>query len=156
VILFLDFDGVLHPEVASLSAPGILRREGDFSRVPQFEMLMREFPDIDIVISSAWRELNSLETLRGFFSPDIARRIIGATPVLHLEFEGRREREIRAWLRDTGREHEAFIAVDDWPALFSWNCDFLFTVDPERALDRQTIDALRQRLARMHTRRSPP
>lgn len=146
MILFLDFDGVLHPEVVSLSAPGALRREGDFSRVPIFEEVMREFPDVDIVISSAWRELNSLDTLRGFFSPDIAKRIVGATPVFPAHIEARREAEIHAWLRHTGRENEPIVAVDDWPALFSPGCPFLLAVDPERALDRATADALRQRL----------
>ena len=146
MLLFLDFDGVLHPEVVSFSIPGVLRREGDFSRVPLFEELMREFPDIDIVISSAWRELNSLDTLRGFFSPDIAERIIDATPVLPAHFEARREQEIRCWLQQAGRENEPFVAIDDWPMLFSPGCDFLFAIDPERALDIATINGLRQRL----------
>lgn len=146
MILFLDFDGVLHPEVFCFTAPGGLRWEGEFSRVPLFEDVMREFAHIDIVISSAWREANSLDTLRGFFSPDIANRIIGVTPVLPIDMEARREKEIRTWLRQAGRENEPFIAVDDWPALFSRDCDFLFPVDPGRALDKAAADALRQRL----------
>jgi hypothetical protein len=146
MILFLDFDGVLHPETISFGAPGMVRREDHFSRVPLFEEVMREFEDIDIVISSAWREVNSLDTLRGFFSEDIASRIIDTTPVLSAYSDARREKEILLWMNLAGRQSEPIIAVDDWPTLFSPDCRFLFRVDPERALDRATADALRQRL----------
>lgn len=45
-LLFLDIDGVLHP---------VDRAEGVFSCKPLFEVTMRDFPDIEIVISSSWR-----------------------------------------------------------------------------------------------------
>ena len=146
MILFLDFDGVLHQEYIADTAPGAVRSESDFSCLPRFEAVMRDFPQVDIVISSAWRETNSLDALRKLFSSDIANRIVSVTPILPLSIDARREREILAWLSMSGRESETIVAVDDWPALFTPNCSFLFAVDPETALDDTAAEALRQRL----------
>ncbi|MFD2270984.1 HAD domain-containing protein [Undibacterium arcticum] len=59
MILFLDFDGVLHPDPCD---------EGErFSRLPAFEALMRDFPAVEIVVSSSWRVARTLDDLRAFF-----------------------------------------------------------------------------------------
>ena len=52
LILFLDFDGVLHPE----GEDHILNGGADFCFLPRLEALLREFPWVKIVISSSWRE----------------------------------------------------------------------------------------------------
>ena len=52
MILFLDFDGVLHPE----GEDHILNGGADFCFLPRLETLLREFPFVKIVISSSWRE----------------------------------------------------------------------------------------------------
>lgn len=71
MILFLDFDGVLHP---------FHRPLGTFVLLSYFEDVLRDFPAVNIVISSTWREEYSLPQLQKFFSEDIARRIIDVTP----------------------------------------------------------------------------
>ena len=71
-LLFLDFDGTLHPEPCY--------RDGSLCRRPLFEAVIREAPDVEIVITSTWRDTRDLATLRGFFSNDIAARVIGVTP----------------------------------------------------------------------------
>lgn len=110
MILFLDFDGVLHPFHRPASA---------FSLLPYFERVMRDLPQVDIVISSSWREAHTLEEMRSFFSPDIAARIIDMTPVLDfLEHHHVREDEIAAWRRSAGREHEPWVAIDDTESFF--------------------------------------
>jgi len=76
VILFLDFDGVLHPE----GEDHILNGGADFCFLPRLEALLREFPHVNIVISSSWREQLLYETLLKPFSSDIRDRILGATP----------------------------------------------------------------------------
>jgi len=58
MILFLDFDGVLHP---------MNRATGVFSLLPHFEQVMRDYPGVDIVVSSTWRETYSIEELRSVF-----------------------------------------------------------------------------------------
>jgi hypothetical protein len=76
VILFLDFDGVLHPE----GEDHVLNGGADFCFLPRLEALLREFPQVKIVISSSWREQLLYKTLLKPFSSDIRARILGATP----------------------------------------------------------------------------
>lgn len=118
MILFLDFDGVLHPEIN-------YREEELFSKIPLFEKVLRNFPNVDIVISSTWRLNHGLEELKSKFSPDIARRIIDVTPVyadlpeLHLVIGPfQRHVEIEGWLRQAQRIWEPWLALDDKPYLF--------------------------------------
>ena len=80
-VLFLDFDGVLHSEPS-------LPKEA-FSQLPLVEAILREFPSVEVVISSTWRldwvgdsDAAAVENLRRYFSPDIAQRVVGVTPFL--------------------------------------------------------------------------
>lgn len=105
MILFLDFDGVLHPKGAG---------QQHFTRLPLLETFLRkpEFATVRVVISSTWRDAYSLSELRNFFSPDIAARIIGTTKTLDdyaTEYE--RGEEIEAWLESNGATH--WVALDD-------------------------------------------
>lgn len=63
-------------------------------------MVLREFPQVLVVISSAWRLDMSLEDLRLKLSEDIRTRIVGVTPSRpELEDQsGRRQRECEQWL----------------------------------------------------------
>lgn len=78
---------------------------------------MRDFPLVEIVISSTWRYQFSLDDLRARFSPDIAARIIGATPKTErtsIEYlPNRREGEILDWLVTFGRTDAPWVALDD-------------------------------------------
>lgn len=76
MILFLDFDGVLHPQYDAEPTPV----SEIFCHLPRFESVMRDFPSVEIVISSTWCIQFSLDELRSRFSPDIAARIIDGTP----------------------------------------------------------------------------
>jgi len=137
MILFLDFDGVLHP---------LNRATGTFARVPHFEQVMRDYPEVDIVISSAWREEHSIEALRLVFSEDFRHRIIDVTPILankpHL-----REAEILSWLRDVGREYESWLALDDSEWLFSLSCRNLILVDTNVGFNLRVEQVLRNALS---------
>ncbi|ASU38913.1 hypothetical protein hmeg3_11875 [Herbaspirillum sp. meg3] len=139
MILFLDFDGVLHP---------LSRANGAFALVPHFEQVMRDYPDVDIVISSAWREDHSIEKLRLVFSEDFRHRIIDVTPVVALARKPHpRETEILSWLRDTGREYEAWIAIDDSEWLFSPGCKNLILTDTDIGFNGQIEQLLRKTLS---------
>ena len=113
MILFLDFDGVLHPQYEDQPVPADVA----FCHLPQFEAVIREFPAVEIVISSTWREQFSLANLRSRFSPDIASRIIGTTLLAKDQVTPRlverREWEIVTWLTVQGRSNEPWIALDD-------------------------------------------
>jgi hypothetical protein len=73
MILFLDFDGTTHPFGC--------HSKDDFSCLPRIEKVLREFPQIQIVISSNWRYSATLDQLRPYFSEDIRPRVIGVTPL---------------------------------------------------------------------------
>lgn len=111
--LFLDFDGVLHPEPC-------YDRSRLFCQLPLFEAVLKDFPDVNIIISSTWRESLTLKELMAFFSDDIGRRIVGVTPrfedVQDEESFGRyvRQDEIVAWMRKNEPQNsEHWIALDD-------------------------------------------
>lgn len=113
MLLFLDFDGVLHPEHDGEPTPA----DRVFCHLPRFEAIMREFPMVEIVISSMWRYEFTLDQLRARFSPDIAARIIDTTPqserIDSKYLPARREGEILDWLATSGCEDVPWIALDD-------------------------------------------
>lgn len=116
-LLFLDFDGVLHP---IFPLPDMTDEENQhFSSRPAFEQALRKLDHYEIVISSSWRKNKSLDEIRALFSEDVAGHIIGATPVLENGNEpGGRQDEIEAWMKENKREGERWIALDDYPFLF--------------------------------------
>lgn len=136
MILFLDFDGVLHP---------MNRSNGVLSQLKVFEEFIRNHPNIDIVISSSWRTDHSLEKLKSFFSEDVSKRIIGITPNRYDGFHTeryQREKEIEDWLREEGREYESRIILDDCDWMFSPHCRGLFLIDPEIGFTSENAEKL--------------
>ena len=146
MILFLDFDGVLHPEQDREPTPA----EEIFCHLPRFEAVMREFPTVEIVISSMWRYQFTLDQLRARFSPDIAARIIGTTPQTERIDEeyrpARREGEILDWLAAAGRNNETWIALDDAIWQFQQHRDMLVECVWYVGFDDQTAARLRFKL----------
>lgn len=55
MILFLDFDGVLHPDFA--------RGKAYFSAKPLLWQLLDECPQIEVVFSTSWRSDRTVEKL---------------------------------------------------------------------------------------------
>ena len=143
MILFLDFDGVLHPEYEGQATPADVA----FCHRPRFEAIMRDYPCVEIVISSTWREQLTLAALQAQFSPDIAARIIGATPIIP-RMDGkyipaRRESEILGWLAAAVRAHEPWLALDDAAWQFQLHRNRLITCTRHLGLDDKSEAALR-------------
>ncbi len=74
MILFLDFDGVLHP-FPKPNDPAQL-----FVNLDRLEGVFREYPDMQIVVSSTWRESHTLLELKALFSSDLRGRVIDVLP----------------------------------------------------------------------------
>lgn len=118
MILFLDFDGVLHPD--GFKYP--MKDFRYFHLLPRLESLLRLHPHVRVVISSLWRLRMELPQLREIFSPDIRDRVIDITPlplrfddaVYILDFRGR---EIVRWLEANGGIDQPWVALDDAPFL---------------------------------------
>lgn len=150
--LFLDFDGVLHPEPC-------FRREF-FCHLPLLEQVLRDFPRVELVISSAWRlvykyERECVPQMRKYFSPDIAARVVGVTPDHRYREradapgglgESLREWECRAWLDENRPAGAPWLALDDRPQWFSQDCANLLTTDYATGFTLDDAQALRQRL----------
>lgn len=130
-VLFLDFDGVTHPEPCSAQSA--------FCCLPQIEEVLLDFPAVEIVISSSWKEVHSLDELKSFFSTAMAPRVIDVTPDLWRptlswlpgplpEFE--REWEIQAWMKAQRPWGTRWLAIDDRPLWFRPGCPDLLAIDP--------------------------
>lgn len=104
-LLFLDFDGVLHPHEHY--------RQQHFSSLPRLETLLRDYPGVNVVVTSSWRESFDLCELRQFFSEEIAPRIIGVTPYIDDRKPFRRYREIQQFLAQHAGLQTPWLALDD-------------------------------------------
>lgn len=145
MIVFLDFDGVLHPVGASVDRL--------FEHAEKLAAWLREQPAIQLVISSSWREIHRLDELQEMlfhFAPELKARVIGVTPlmsmVLGIEFE--RSGECRAWLVDNGHDYTAWVAIDDDKTLFdpAHERDNLVLCDPAIGLDRARLSLVVDKL----------
>jgi len=72
VLLFLDFDGVLHSLFAEYENTGL------FCKAHYIDTLLRERPNVAVIISSSWAKNHTLEELRAPFSVDVRNRIVGS------------------------------------------------------------------------------
>jgi len=150
MIVFLDFDGVLHPEPCA--------RDELFCHLPLLEEVLREYPAVQVVISSAWRlayRRRPISRLREHFSPDIAGRIIGVTPDYRRADEAMtpnglglftRQWECVDWLRAHRPAGTRWLAIDDRDYLFAPCCGNLILCDSEVGFTPAHARELRARL----------
>jgi hypothetical protein len=124
-ILFVDFDGVLHPESGD--------PDMQFCFMPNFceafEVAAQD-ASVNIVISSLWRTYRTLEDLIQHFPEGLRHKIVGVTPDLDIAFEfpnGSRQEEIEAWMTEYAPNGQ-WLAVDDRANLFKEDCPPLFLV----------------------------
>lgn len=134
-LLFLDFDGVLHPTHFA--------GENPFNRVSLLEEALSDSPP-GIVISSSWRFTHSIEKLGHLLPSSISKSIIGITgaPVIgkHPRFQ-----EIQTYLAIHGQAD--WRALDDSYWEFPSPCRELIRCNPNTGLgDKQLLD-LRKWLA---------
>ena len=137
MVLFLDFDGVLHEYGA---------QEGNLLRhASLFAEILREHKNVAVVIDSEWRRTESISQLAGYFPIDVADRFIGVTGKGPSGLR-QRERECWAWLVSHGRVNEHWIAIEDnldnfGPDLPGFGA--VLFVDPAVGLDATACSKLR-------------
>jgi hypothetical protein len=153
VILFLDFDGVLHPEPAF--AKDML------SQLPLVEEILRGFPQVEIVISSAWRldwkdEDVAVEHLRRYFAADIALRLVGVTPDYRQRERSQsrlgeylREWECTAWLQANRPSGTPWLALDDRDWWFRPGSQNIMAVNCDTGFVANNGEEFRERLRRL-------
>ena len=150
VLLFLDFDGVLH------AFPAPAARADQFCHLARLEAVLLEFPEIMVVISSTWRLDYPLDALQQLFSTDVRHRIIGVLPEVPIgglaDVAGSRHREIVDYLRGDG--DAVWIALDDDATLFPVETLQQVILCDDGFRDKQA-NLLRDKVAAMRKGRGP-
>jgi len=80
-IVFLDFDGVLHPDEAYLvNGRPVLKTTGQlFMWAPHLVEVLINFPDVEIVLSTSWARELSFSRARQYLPEVLRGRVIGST-----------------------------------------------------------------------------
>lgn len=137
-VLFLDFDGVLHPqEVYAHRKKGIyvgLSGHALFEQAPLLEELLAPYPNVKVVLSTTWVRVKSFSYAKKQLPPSLQARVIGATYHTDMRFEGSlygggygyshspfatMSRYAQIWRNLNRRAPKVWLALDDdvegWP-----------------------------------------
>jgi hypothetical protein len=117
--LFLDFDGVLHPENCVRGKDGITIKgypgRALFDRLPMLVEALAPYPDIQIVLSTTWVRMLGFNKAKQRLG-ELAERVIGAT-----YHSGMRDDGFDGWpTLDRGEQVKTYIIrnkVKHWVAL---------------------------------------
>ena len=126
MILFLDFDGVLHPDaVYRLRGRPVLREQGELFMWSGLLLdVLASRPDVRIVLSTSWAREFGFSRARRYLPPALHSRVIGATwhsAMLHDDDyrpgnwweQATRYEQIKRWASRAAVQE--WIAIDDQP-----------------------------------------
>jgi hypothetical protein len=162
-VLYLDFDGVLHPEdvwrrpgwgVYVASPPG----HRLFEHAALLAEVLAPFPEVRIVLSTSWvRVYNSVSKVARRLPGPLRERVVGATyhREMHADLFQAMPRGVQVWGDVCRRQPDAWLALDDddagWPVVCRAN---LVHTDPVLGIsDPAVLADLQARLAAMHQSR---
>lgn len=81
-ILFLSYDGCLHPEDVLHTDGGPQLRGGErrlFEHAELLAEILEPYPDLEIVLSTAWARIYGLERAKDFLPAALRSRVVGTT-----------------------------------------------------------------------------
>ena len=89
MIIYLDYDGVLHADCAYRTKHGILLKGAGtlFQHASTLATVLEPHPDIQIVLSTSWVRELSFDRAKKHLPSSLQERVIGAT--YHSAFESR-------------------------------------------------------------------
>ncbi|MBU9199818.1 hypothetical protein KTD31_00195 [Burkholderia multivorans] len=134
-LIFLDFDGVLHPCTA-----------GTFIYLDRFHAFLHDHPDVRVVLSTSWRNDHPWPALLGLFALELQGRFLGVTPELDAALPAVREAEIELWRREHGFLGAPWVALDDDASLFSPGCPELVLCETIRGLRPTQLEQIKRKL----------
>ena len=153
MILFLDFDGVLHPDPC-YDASRL------FENAPRLAHTLHDFPDVRLVLSTSWRQSRPYDHLLARLPAELRQRVAGATPTFG-DFSPsaalvpyRRQAECMHWMQQNQLAGEAWLALDDRPSWFTPYCENLIVCHPEAGYDEDARGCLRSALQRHFQRQA--
>ena len=128
-IIFLDFDGVLHPLGSSLN--------NFFSASKNFFDLIKD-ANVSIVISSSWQFDSNYSQIKSKLPEPIRKKILGETGI---KYEGTKSRirEIQYFLIQNNLQNIDWIALDDQPDKFGDDFNKLILCNPKTGITRMEI-----------------
>jgi hypothetical protein len=118
-LIFLDFDGVLHPTSAS--------KDKYFCNADKLLQVIKD-KSCRIVISSSWRFSHSLTKIKTLLPQFLAEKIIGVTGNAYIGKHARFN-EIQIYLNSSSSNFD-WIALDDSKFEFPENCSQLIHCNP--------------------------
>lgn len=140
IILFLDFDGVLHPQGGPTDRL--------FEKANLLQICLQQVEHVEVVISSSWAEHYRLEDIRDFFEEqrDLHRLIVGCTlqkgpPKVDFGAMPLRESQCRNWLIANQREPHRWLAIEDDRLNFNAREQVVFT-DPRQGFRARDAERL--------------
>jgi hypothetical protein len=148
MILFLDFDGVCHPNYIDAKA---------FSCNEQLWKILRARPDVLVVFSTSWRETHRPDELLNFATQgggeDLAHRFVGQTPRIRAcsDYEPC-GLECKQWLDSNGHAATPWLALDDIRHQFHGGHPNLYVVDGSTGLTDADVEKI---IARLKTKAKP-
>ncbi len=161
-MLYLDFDGVLHPESVyrqpGKGGPYLADAPGHalFEHAEMLEAVLLPYPDVRIVLSTSWVQAygGSVAKVARRLTPDLRARVVGATYQNGMDADEWRQasRGMQILSDVLHRKPRDWIALDDdyldWPD----HCrDKLVRTHPVLGISTPVVLAeLRAKLARMH------
>ncbi|WP_186052482.1 HAD domain-containing protein [Burkholderia gladioli] len=162
-LIFLDFDGVLHPESVYLlhkRGPILLNAPGHrlFEHCVLLEQVLEPYPDVRIVLSTSWvrRYRGSIARVSNRLTPHLRARVVGATYHSGMDPEqfAAAPRGMQVWSDVLRRKPDAWLALDDdwlhWPA---WCREQLVCTDPMLGISEPLVlEELKMKLAKPYER----
>lgn len=156
MLIFLDFDGVLHPNDDALRIDDTrrpaaeLHAEGLFRFNTYLVDALRPWPQTKIVVHSSWRLTHTLAEVRTLMTP-LDGQVVGVTkPQLD------REASILDYVRGRRLRTADFVILDDQPKIFQRLGAQLIVCDPNSGLSAPAVrEALRRRLEESAGHASP-
>jgi len=157
MILFLDFDGVLHPETP-------LSTRVDFQHLPLLWRILREVSEVEVVFTTSWRNSHTLAELIALVTQDggedLAPRFIGMTPAVDKTLReqrdlGHRREECLLWI-EANRSRFPFwkkdipwVALDDIAYWYGLPCFELHMTDSKTGLTESDVESIIKKLKAM-------
>ena len=136
-VIFVDFDGVLHPTSAT--------KDKYFCNADKLAQVITG-NKCEIIISSSWRFFHSLSQIKKMLPNTLNERIIGITGHAYIGKHARFN-EIQIYLNSLGYDYD-WIALDDSKFEFPNNCDQLIHCNPNFGLTDKELFQVKNFLSR--------
>lgn len=132
-LLFLDFDGVLHPEDDI--------KTSFFCNMPYFLDFLQHFPEVEIVLHTTWLLESSLAQLKKNFPEEIQYKIIDSCTPTQFDDNGG-YLDIKNFINNK-YPHSTWLAINDKKHLFIDHFDKVFFCESIIGLDDFSLMGLK-------------